>query len=117
MAVTSNSVTTFNSSSNAASYTTSYTVPPGNNRVLVARLTARRELDHEMMRVAMTLLEPLEERVATLEADNARLRERVRALESENVSLQAEVNELRGENEELRRMTAKPPRRTKGDAK
>lgn len=81
---------------------------------LVARLTARRELDHKMMAVAMTLLEPLEERVAALESENAALRVRVRTLESENVALQAEVNELRAENAELRQMTAKPPRKARG---
>lgn len=84
---------------------------------LVARLTARRELDAKMMGAALTLLGPLEERVTALEADNARLRERVRALESENVALQAEVNELRAENAELRQLTQKPPRKAKGDTK
>lgn len=80
---------------------------------LVARLTARRELDEKLVETAMTMLGPLEERVAALEGENARLRDRVKALESENVALQAEVNELRAENAELRQMTAKPPRKAK----
>lgn len=83
---------------------------------LTARLTARRELDGRMMSVALTLIEPLEERVKALEDENERLRGRVRTLEAENAELRTEVDELRVENAELRQMTQKPPRKARGRA-
>lgn len=107
----------------------------------VARLTTKRQLDSEIVSVAMTLIEPLEERVkalqlridgleqenialvknelelkkriATLETENEILRNRIRAVEAENVEMKKEVLLLQAENTELRILAEKPRRTVK----
>lgn len=80
---------------------------------LVARKTAKHELDLRLISAATEMVRPLEERVTALESENTKLRERVRTLEDENASLRGELDDLRAENAELRQLTEKPPRRGK----
>ena len=82
------------------------------------------DLTSELTEAARTMLaelrhevEELQAQVNEVQAANRQLRDRVTALEAEKDELQRQVAALETENAELRQLTAKPPRRAKGDTK